>query len=296
MVPREKRVVVITGAARGLGRSLAQALHATGRYRLALTARGEALAAARRDPSLSGKDLAWFSLDVTDAPERENFVDEVAQHWGGVDVLVNNAGTMVRAVVEHLTDADHQEQFAVNYRAPLELARLVLPGMRARGRGHIINVSSVGGMMAMPTMGAYSASKFALEGASEALYYEVRPWNVHVTLVAPGFINSDGFTRVAYTSGSREASAHPSSPYHAHYEYMADFIAKVMRKVPSSPDSVAARVVRLLERRSPPLRLYGTFDATLFALMRRLLPRGLYHEILYRSLPGIRHWGPRDSP
>ena len=68
--------------------------------------------------------------------------------------------------------------------------------------------------MAMPTMGAYSASKFALEGASEALYYEVRPWNVYVTLVEPGFINSDGFAHVAYTSRSREASARPSHPDH----------------------------------------------------------------------------------
>lgn len=284
--------MVITGAARGLGRSLAFALHRTQRYRLALTARGESYLKARQDPILQGPDVLWVSLDVTHPDERDSAIDQVCDRWGGVDILVNNAGTMVRAVVEHLTDSDHQQQFAVNYRAPLELARLVLPGMRARGHGHIVNISSVGGMMAMPTMGAYSASKFALEGASEALYYEVRPWNVHVTLVAPGFINSDGFKHVEYTSGSREASGHPSSPYHSHYEYMADFIAKAMKRVPSTPESVAARVVRLLGRRRPPLRLYGTFDAALFAFMRRLLPRSLYHEILYRSLPGIRHWGP----
>jgi len=254
---------------------------------LALTARGEAFETSSRDSILRGPDVHWVSLDVTNPAERDSAIDQVAELWGGVDILVNNAGTMVRAVVEHLTDSDHQQQFAVNYRAPLELARLVLPGMRARGRGHIVNISSVGGMMAMPTMGAYSASKFALEGASEALYYEVRPWNVYVTLVAPGFINSEGFAHVSYTSRSREASAHASSPYHAHYEYMADFIAKTMQRVPSTSESVAARVVRLLERKRPPLRLSGTFDAALFAMMRRLLPRGLY-----RCLPGVRRWGP----
>lgn len=288
-----KRVVVITGAGRGLGLSIALALHATGRYRLALTARRESFEVALRHPVLHGNDVLWVPMDVTDVAEREAGIDRVATHFGRIDVLVNNAGTMVRAVVEHLTDSDHQRQFAVNYRAPLELARLVLPGMRERRSGHIVNVSSVGGMMAMPTMGVYSASKFALEGASEALYYEVRPWNVRVTLVEPGFINSDGFEHVAYTSRSRSALESARAPYRSHYEHMAGFIEKVMRRVPSTPESVARRIARLLERKHPPLRLAGTFDAALFALMRRVLPRGLYHEILYQSLPGIRSWGPR---
>ena len=93
---------------------------------------------------------------------------------------------MYRAVLEHVSDAERVAQMDVNYLAPMDLIRLVLPRMREKHAGRILNVSSVGGMMAMPTMAVYSASKFALEGATEALYYEVRPWNIRVSLIQPG--------------------------------------------------------------------------------------------------------------
>jgi NAD(P)-dependent dehydrogenase (short-subunit alcohol dehydrogenase family) len=140
-------------------------------------------------------------------------------------------------------------------------------------------------------MSVYSASKFALEGASEALYYEVRPWNIHVTLVQPGFINSDAIERISYTDRSRSAHDNHASPYHAHYQYMARFIAGLMKRSLSTPDSVARRIEQLIRQKRPPLRASATLDAFLFSMLRRLLPRGLYHEILYRSLPGISHWG-----
>ena len=100
----------------------------------------------------------------------------------------------------------------VNFRSPMELTRLVLPGMRAKRAGRIITVSSVGGMMAMPTMAAYSASKFALEGAHEALWYEVRPWGIRVSLVQPGFVHSDGFQKVRYTTQERSLRARARRP------------------------------------------------------------------------------------
>jgi len=289
-----KRLVAITGASRGLGLAVAEELLRTGHYRLALTARGASLSRLRELPLCRAPDVFLYPLDVTSQEERLAFVDQVAEEHGGVDVLVNNAGVMIRAVAEHVSDADHQRQMEVNYRAPMELTRLVLPGMRERRRGHIINITSVGGMMAMPTMSVYSASRFALEGASEALYYEVRPFGVHVTLVAPGFINSDGFERVAYTDRSRSALENPGSPYYGHYFHMADFIARIMRLVPSTPTSVARRIRRVIEQRRPPLRASGTFDASLFALLRRFLPRSLYHEVLYQCLPGVRRWGRPD--
>lgn len=288
-------VVLVTGASRGLGLAIARGLFGLNRYRLVLTAREESLARFAALGCEEGEHLWLHRLDVTNETQRVELIENVTDRWGRVDVLVNNAGVMMRSVLEHVRESERLYQMNVNYRAPMELARLVLPGMRHRRFGRIINVSSVGGMMAMPTMTVYSASKFALEGASEALYYEVRPWNVYVTLLQPGFINSDGFENVQMTAQSRSALENGHSPYHAHYKYMADFIAKIMRAVPSTPTSVAKKVVRVIEQEKPPLRVAGTLDAFLFSALRRLLPQRVYHEILYRSLPGIRFWGKPGS-
>ncbi len=285
-------VVLITGASRGLGMALARHLLRLDRYRLVLTARESSLGRFGEAGFSRLKDVWLLPLDVTKQLERIAVVEEVAEKWGGIDVLVNNAGIMTRAVMEHASETDHRVQFDVNFHAPMELSREVLPGMRARRWGRIINISSVGGMMAMPTMGLYSASKFALEGASEALSYEVRPWNVFVTLVQPGFINSDGFENVHYTGRSELALESDGSPYQMHYTKMSSFIARIMRRVPATPEKVAAKVAKVIESRHPSVRVAGTFDALVFSALRRLLPRDLYHEVLYRSLPGVSHWGP----
>ncbi len=288
---KDRPTVLITGASHGLGLALARLLIEKRRYRLVLTARPSSLFRFGELGIFEDPDLMLTPLDVVDPLSRETAIHNITVRFGGVDVLVNNAGVMTRAVLEHVTEEDHLEQMRVNYRGPMELTRLVLPYMRAQRYGRIINVSSVGGMMAMPTMTVYSASKFALEGASEALYYEVRPWNIRVTLVQPGFINSDGFERVAYTGRSYQGHEDSRSPYHAHYHYMETFIAKIMRRTWATPESVAARIARLIEQKRPPLRVSGTFDAFLFSMLRRLLPRTLYHEVLYRALPGVSRWG-----
>lgn len=293
--PHEPRpVVLVTGASVGLGLVLARHLLARDRYRLVLTARERSLPRFAAAGIEGGPDVMLWPLDVTLEREREEVVAEATRRFGGVDMLVNNAGIAYRAVVEHVSEAEFIAQMTVNYEAPMDLIRLCLPHMRARRAGRIVNVSSVGGMMAMPTMAIYSASKFALEGATESLWYEVRPWGIHVSLVQPGFINSTSFQNTIYTEASRHSATHPDSPYAAHYHHMSGFIARMMRRVPSTPDSVARKIVRTLERRSPPLRVAATLDARLFGLIRRFLPRRLYHWLLYRSLPHVREWG-RDG-
>lgn len=289
--PQTRPVVLITGASQGLGLVLTRHLLARDRYRLVLTARASSLPRFATAGVREGPDVMLWPLDVTLEREREAAIAEATRRFGGVDVLVNNAGVAYRAVVEHVSEAEFIAQMTVNYEAPMDLIRLCLPYMRARRAGRILNVSSVGGMMAMPTMAIYSASKFALEGATEALWYEVRPWGIHVSLVQPGFINSRSFENTVYTEASRHSATHPDSPYAAHYHQMSGFIARMMRRVPSTPDSVARKIVHTLERKRPPLRVAATIDARLFALMRRFLPRRFYHWLLYRSLPHIREWG-----
>jgi short-subunit dehydrogenase len=177
--------VLITGASTGLGLATARAFIAAGGYRLLLTARERSMSRFA-DEGLRETDQVFLrEMDVTSAEQRQSVTSEVEERWGGVDILVNNAGIAIRSVVEHVTDEERRTQMDINFLAPMELVRLVLPSMREKRSGRIINISSVGGMMAMPTMAVYSASKFALEGATEALFYEVRPWNIHVSLVQP---------------------------------------------------------------------------------------------------------------
>ncbi|HEU5076725.1 MAG TPA: SDR family oxidoreductase [Polyangiaceae bacterium] len=281
--------ILITGASTGLGLATAKLLHSRG-HRLIVTAREQSLDRFAEHPFTTTDSVFVRPLDVTDADQRERLVREAETRWNGIDVLINNAGVAYRSVLEHVTEAERLVQFDVNFRAPMELARLVLPGMRARRRGKILNVSSVGGMMAMPTMSIYSASKFALEGASEALYYEVRPWNISVTLIEPGFINSDGFEKVRFTELGASSRTSPDSDYYAHYYNMDTFIQRIMRRAWATPESVARTIVRTVEKRRPPLRVPATLDAHLFRALRYLLPQRLYHWVLYRSLPGVRHW------
>ena len=289
-----REVLLLTGASTGLGLAVARAL-LDSPYRLILTARSSSLERFAAEGLRESERIHLRPLDVSLPDERRRVVEEACDRWGGVDVLINNAGVAYRAVTEHLPDDPHFDQMVVNFYAPMELIRLVLPRMRERRRGRILNVSSVGGMMAMPTMAPYSASKFALEGATEALWYEVRPWRIRVSLIEPGFIHSDSFRNTRYTSKSRLAMTDETNPYHAHYHYMDGMIAKLMELTRATPEAVARTILRTLAKKDPPLRIPATWDAHLFSLLRRLLPRHLYHRVLYASLPHISQWGPETK-
>jgi NAD(P)-dependent dehydrogenase (short-subunit alcohol dehydrogenase family) len=284
-------VVLLTGASTGLGLAIARALIARNRHHLVLTARESSLPRFADAGVFPGEHLWLRPLEVTDEEQRHHLIAEIDATLGGVSVLVNNAGISYRSVMEHVTDEEREQQMAINCHGPVALCRAVLPAMRARRSGRIVQISSAGGFMAMPTMGVYAASKFALEGATEAMYYELRPFGVAVHLVLPGFIRSVGIERVVLSGQSATAAEDPADPYHLHYRSMAGFIGRVARLTPATPETVARTVVRVIEGRTRRLRVPGTWDTRLLWTMRRLLPQILYHDILYWLLPSIRAWG-----
>jgi hypothetical protein len=284
--------IVITGASTGVGLALARALMAS-HHRLVLTARASSLPRFSELGIVEGERVMLAPLDVTDAGQRVALIEAVTARWGGVDVLVNNAGVSYRAVVEHTPEDDLLTQLNANFLGPMALIRLVLPHMRAHRFGRILNVSSVGGMTAMPTMSGYSASKFALEGASESLWYEMRPWGVFVSLVRPGFINSDGFHKVRFTPQATKSALDPTDAYHQHYVNMGELVTALMQLTFHSPADVAETIAALIEHPNPPLRVPGTWDARVFDLLRRALPARMYHRLLYAGLPRIWEWGER---
>lgn len=288
-----KPVVLVTGCTSGIGAAIAELLYQHIPYRVIVTGRkasfGGLHARFRED------DRFWIRpLDVTSTQERNALIQEIEAKWQGVDILINNAGISYRAVVEHMTEADEQHQMATNYFGAVELIRLVLPYMRLRGRGKIINISSVSGMLAMPTMAAYSASKYALEGMSESLWYEAKPFGINVSLIQPGFIHSNSFRNVYHPKNSSPKDD-GTGVYDDYYRHMEPFIEHLMKWSVTSPESVARRVLKVIRTEKPPLWVPASLDAWIFYYLRRLVPRRFLMSILFAALPKSRHWGERHT-
>lgn len=280
------KTILITGATTGIGLALVREALYQGHIVIG-TARESSIGRFESIQLPNRERFHSMILDVEDIESHDRIAADVLSSHGRLDVLINNAGISYRAVVEHMTERDELKQLRVNYLGPMSLTRAFLPCMRERGSGHIITISSVSGMMAMPTMSSYSASKFAIEGAMESLYYEVKPWGLAVTLVQPGFINSDSFRNV-YTPST--SSKKRTDAYDAYYTFMSGFVEKLMNHAFATPESVARKVIKLVHRKRPPIRLQPTIDAIVFLTLRRFFPRRLYHPFLYRMLPGVKSW------
>jgi short-subunit dehydrogenase len=192
---QQRPLVLITGASTGLGLALAKELIQTDKYRLILTARKESLERLYKLGFDKLENVFLRPLDVVVEAERQTLIEECEEKLGGLDILINNAGVIYKCVVEHAADYEKNWQMEVNYIAPMRLTAIALTGMRQRRRGRIINISSAAGLVGMPTMSSYCASKFALEGGTESLWYEVKPWNIDVSLVIPGFIKSESYKK-----------------------------------------------------------------------------------------------------
>lgn len=287
----QRKVVFVTGASTGLGLALARELISQDKVFLVLTAR-ETSHFRFADAKIFEAENIWLrNLDIIDHQQITTLINEVNEKLGGVDVLINNAGITDRSTVEESNDRYRQRQLDVNYLAPFELISQVLSLMRKKHSGQIINISSAGGFMAMPTMSAYSASKFALEGATESLWYEMKPWGINVSLIIPGFINSEGFSHTTESKKCRESILDDEGTYHEHYVGMKGLIVKLMGYSYSTNESIAKIIVKTIKKKTPPLRIYVTFDSWLFFLLRKICPPKLYFKIMYMALPNIRKWG-----
>lgn len=188
-----RRVVLITGGSRGLGLVLARQAVAED-ARVAICARDEAeLARARQDLLLAGAaeaDVLTLAYDLTNEQEVRALVAEVETRLGPIDVLINNAGIITAGPLDNMDARDFEESMATHFWAPLHAMQAVLPSMRRRQAGRIVNISSLGGKVAMPHMAPYSASKFALVGLSEGFRAELGQHGISVTTVCPGLLRT----------------------------------------------------------------------------------------------------------
>jgi NAD(P)-dependent dehydrogenase (short-subunit alcohol dehydrogenase family) len=241
-----KRVWFITGASRGIGALIAEAALADGN---AVVAAGRNVAAIVERLGDSAA-LLPVALDVTDEAQAKAAVQMAMEKFGRVDVLVNNAGFGLLGAVEESADRDVRRMYDTNVFGLLNVTRAVLPVMRARRAGHVINISSIGGYRGAAGFGVYSSTKFAVEGLTEALRDELQPLGLHATVVEPGYFRTDFL----------DASSLTIAP-----DVIADYDASsgaVRRKAtqmnhnqPGDPKKLADAMVVLVDAPNPPLRL-----------------------------------------
>ncbi|OBJ84862.1 oxidoreductase [Mycobacterium asiaticum] len=236
---------LITGCSTGFGREIAQAALEAG-HSVAVTARRAETVQGFADEF--GDRALPMALDVTEPGQIAAAVSTAVDAFGGIDVLVNNAGHGYLSAVEEGEDAEVRKLFDVNYFGAVNMIKAVLPGMRARGSGRIINMSSMTGLVANPPNAYYSSTKFALEAITEALATEVRPLGIKVTAIEPGAFRTDWATR------SMKESSSPIADY-ADVAARKDLIKQFADHLPGDPRKVAEAVLMVSELDDPPLRL-----------------------------------------
>jgi len=184
------KIFVITGGSRGLGLVLARQICAAG-GKVALIARdGDELGRAKADLTPRGGVVLTIECDLLDAGQIQSAVRQIIDRFGKIDILINNAGIIEVGPLEHMTREDFEHAMRLHFWAPLELISQIVPEMRTWGGGRIVNISSIGGKLAVPHLAPYSASKFALTGLSDALRAELARDNIHVITVAPGMMRT----------------------------------------------------------------------------------------------------------
>jgi len=243
------QTVLVTGASSGIGQAIAQLL----------TERGFNVYGTSRKPT--GK---LIPLDVRSDDSVRACIDRV----GPIDVLVNNAGYSLMSAAEETSIDEAKAQLETNFFGAVRMVNAVLPAMRKAGAGKIINIGSLAGITAIPFSAFYTASKFAIDGYSEALWHEVRPLGIHVTVLEPGFIH----TKIGETT---QTAARQLAPYDGVRQRAQAALARQVQHG-IAPEKVAATVLRAIESRNPKLRYRVGTDAAWLPRLKSVMPWPLF--------------------
>ena len=266
-------VCLITGGSRGLGLVLARQICAAG-GRVALLARDMAeLRRAHDELVRSGGDVGVAKCDLLDRAQIEQAVRNVVAHFGGIDVLINNAGSIEVGPLEHMKREDFERAMQLHLWAPFTLMSEVIPHMRRRGGGRIVNITSIGGRIAVPHLAAYCASKFALVGLSDSLRSELAQDGIHVTTVAPGMMRT---------------GSHVNAQFKGHHaaEFAWFATASAMPLISMKAERAAAKILGACRRGQPELTLTVAARAAIMA--NAVFPNTTGHtmKLVNRLLPG----------
>ena len=267
------KVVLITGGSRGLGLVLARHICAQGGS-VALIARDpDELARAKSDLAARGGAVLTIQCDLLDATQIEAAVRQVIDRFGRIDILINSAGIIEVGPLEHMTREDFERAMRLHFWAPYELVSRIVPEMRTWGGGRIVNISSIGGKVAVPHLAPYSVSKFALTGFSDAIRAELARDNIHVTTVAPGMMRTGSHVNAKF-KGKHDV------------EFAWFAAAAGAPLISMNADRAARKILAACRRGQPSLTL--TFAARGAILGNALFPNltGYMMKIVNRFLPG----------
>jgi len=262
-----KSVILITGASSGIGRECANHLATSG---------WNVLGASRRGTS----DDSWrgMQMDVDDDDSVARAFQQFPTEFGELNAVLACAGWGLAGAAEHTSIEDAKAQFNTNFWGAVRVVNAALPRLRERGGGHVVLMSSIGGILGIPYQAFYSASKFALEGYAESLAYEVAPFNIHVTLVEPGNFKTD------FTAARKKVEVPGDDPYRAACEKAIAAMERDEIKG-ANPVDVAKIVEKILKSTHPPRRIsVGKFDERLGIMGKRLLPFRIFEKAAKSSL------------
>jgi NAD(P)-dependent dehydrogenase (short-subunit alcohol dehydrogenase family) len=274
------RTALTTGASSGFGLLTSIELAKRG-WRVIATMRDLGRRALLEDAARTAgvlERIEVHALDVTNSAQIGALAKELSERPAPLDAVVNNAGFAVPGFTDDVTDAELRHQFDTNFFGAAAVRRALLPRFRRQGFGHIVMTSSVSGRMGFAGVGSYSASKFALEGWTECLRYEMKPLGIQVVLIEPGAFETDIWTRNAKLSAGLQS---PSSPNAGRIENWRKRMTG--EKMRPSPRPVVDLIAGVLENPQPKLRYVVGKDAKAGLLLRRILPWSLFERLIVKS-------------
>jgi NADP-dependent 3-hydroxy acid dehydrogenase YdfG len=272
-------IAVVTGATSGIGEATAYRLQAAGYVVFAAGRNPDALDALR------SRGLQARDFDVTDEAAVARLVEEIHNDYGGVDVLVNSAGLGLSSPIEQVALSDLRRIFETNVVAMLHLSQAVLPGMRARGAGIIVNIGSTAGRWTTPGVGAYHISKYGVEALSLALRAEVRQFGVRVVLIEPTGVRNTRFVEAQLPARQSDADDDPYDNFKRRYAELTRTLAK-SRVMTVDADTVARAVVRAVEAKDPKPRYVVGASGKASVLARALLTDRMWDRVVMKGLRG----------
>ena len=283
-------VVLITGCSSGFG-MLAAARLASGGHTVYATMRnldkkGDLLA----ESTQRGGEVRILELDVTEDASTVSAMEQIERDEGRLDVLINNAGYAIGGFFEDLSEQEIRDQMETNFFGVQKVIRAALPLMRKTAtedncRTKILNISSVSGRSSFPGLGAYGASKFALEGFSESLYHELLPFGIDVVLIEPGSYRTKIFTENAHKA---QKSEDPASHYFKHTHAFRDQLRRMIKSKNGmgDPEDVAALIERVVNTKKPKLRYLIGRQSRLRLIIRALLPDRTFSSMMHKRIFG----------